>query len=293
MGPREDSMRSRALREIRAAIRQLNPERVRKTAMRPLRIGLAAVDEQLLAAMEDFLAPPELSHRKRMQLFGMLYRIGDPDTPDSLDLVLCEEGLLDRPGAYPFYVDDPARTVRLVLDESSELSLALARNLPPFRKPVIDRVIRDVAQENALLALATAIPAVAPNLPTAGWALGEFASDTAVLTMNQVRMAFLIAAASDREVGYLEQKGQIASIVAGAFGWRSLARKLARKIPFGGGLIPKAAIAYAGACVVGRGLERYYRIGYGLTPGERAEAYRDALECGRKFARWALSREAQ
>ena len=80
-------------------------------------------------------------------------------------------------------------------------------------------------------------------------------------------------AASDSPVGLLSRQRQIASIVAGAFGWRAIARELAGKIPFGGGLIPKAAIGYAGTYVVGLGLERYHRIGYGLTAAEREGVY--------------------
>ncbi len=125
--------------------------------------------------------------------------------------------------------------------------------------------------------MATALPDVIPFL-SLPWVAGEFASDTAVLTANQIRMTFLLGAASDRAVGYREQKGEIASIIAGAFGWRSLARELAGRIPLGGGLIPKAAIAYAGTWVVGISLERYYRLGYGLTRRERQEAYRKSLD---------------
>ena len=40
------------------------------------------------------------------------------------------------------------------------------------------------------------------------------------------------------------------------------------KIPLGGGLIPKGAIAYAGTYAVGKSLEFYYR-GQGSTPGSR------------------------
>jgi len=105
-----------------------------------------------------------------------------------------------------------------------------------------------------------------------------------VLTMNQVRMAFLIAAASDGDTGYREQKSELASIVAGAFGWRAIARELVGKIPLGGGLIPKGAIAYAGTYVVGLSLERYQRIGYGLTRVERKAAYDEALKHGRGIA---------
>lgn len=141
-------------------------------------------------------------------------------------------------------------------------------------------MVKKIAKENALFALATAIPDIVPliSLP---WAVGEFASDTAFLTANQIRMAFLLAAANDRDVGYHEQRGEIATIVLGAFGWRTLARELVGKIPWGGGLIPKAAIAYAGTRVAGMSLERFYRLGKAYTRAERRLAYEDALARGR------------
>ncbi len=73
-------------------------------------------------------------------------------------------------------------------------------------------MVKKVAKENALFSLATALPDIVPfiSLP---WAVGEFASDTAFLTANQIRMAFLLAAANDRDVGYHEQRGEIASII--------------------------------------------------------------------------------
>jgi hypothetical protein len=251
-------------------------------------VGLEATSSEALAAMEDFLAPPGLSRRRRLQLFEGLHRIGDPGTPQSFDIVLSEEGLPEVPGAFPFRAGEPKRTVRSILRERGDLSLPLARRFPPFRPPVIHGIIQDVAQENALFALFSALPDVLPTAFALGWAAAEFASDTAVLTVNQVRMAFLIAAASDRPVGFVDQKRQIASIVAGAFGWRAMARELAGKIPFGGGLIPKAAISYAGTYVVGLSLERFYRIGYGMTAAEREGVYREALAKGKRFAGWAL-----
>ncbi|HSW49173.1 MAG TPA: hypothetical protein VLH09_03315 [Bryobacteraceae bacterium] len=186
---------------------------------------------------------------------------------------------------------DSESNVREILKQCPELSLALARRLPPFRQPVIARIIREVSRDNALFVMFTALPSAIPNLLSLGWTAGEFASDTAVLTVNQVRMAFLIAAASGQPVGYFEQKAQIASIIAGAFGWRALARQLAGKIPFGEGLIPKAAIAYAGTYVVGASLEKYNRIGTALTGSEREAAYRQALDSGKRLARWALGAE--
>jgi hypothetical protein len=89
----------------------------------------------------------------------------------------------------------------------------------------------------------------------------------------------------NRPVGYLEQKGEIAAIVAGAFGWRALARELIGKIPLGGGLIPKAAVAFAGTYVVGFGLEKVNRTGRGLSREEKQDAYADAFARGREIVR--------
>jgi hypothetical protein len=67
----------------------------------------------------------------------------------------------------------------------------------------------------------------------------------------------------------------------GAFGWRTIARNLVAKIPFGGGLIPKAAIAYAGTYVVGKGLDKLHRTGNGLDRKERQALYEAAVEKGK------------
>src|SRR3954451_25334383 len=159
-----------------------------------------------------------------------------------------------------------------ILERHTDLKLALAPVFIPFRKLVCDSIIFSVAKENPLFSVATSVPTLMPILALP-WAVGEFASDTAFLTMNQIRMAFMLAAANDRTVGYREQKSEIASLFAGAFGWRAIARELIGKIPLGGGLLPKAAIAFAGTYVVGMSLERYYRLGYGFTPEERRTVY--------------------
>lgn len=267
---------------MKAAFRNLKPGEVRAQAEQPLAVGLIASSRDRYAEMENALAPPGASHARRVELARVLDRADDRDAVEQFDVVLCEEELLCPPGAFRFYASDLRRTVHEVLAEREDLELALARNLDPFRRPVIAKIVRKIATENAAFALLTALPDVVPSLAELPWALGEFASDTAFLTMNQVRMAFLIAAASDQEVGYREQRAQIAAVVGGAVGWRALARELVGKIPFGGGLIPKAAIAYAGTWTVGVGLERYYRIGRGLTRQERSEIYAQALRRGKE-----------
>ncbi len=283
-------MAGKFLQQIRTAVAKLNPNDIRQTAERPVAVGLVASSSAGYNAMEDYFAPAAISRGKRWETASLLYRVGDAGAPETFDIEIYEEGLPGPPDAFSFSPRNPERTVRQIIHQREELGLPLARLLFPFRQPVVDQVIFTIAKENALFALATALPDLVPSLLTVPWLVGEFASDTGFLTVNQVRMAFLVAAASDRPVGYREQRGQIGSIIAAAFGWRTLARELVAKIPFGGGLIPKAAIAFAGTYVVGLSLDRYNRLGYGYSRAERQLAYERALVDGTQLAGRLLKR---
>jgi hypothetical protein len=275
-------MSLQVLKEIRTAVASLNPNEVEAAAERPLSIGLVASSAAAFEAMEEFLLPAEkISYRKRMSAAPMVHRAGDPNEPRQFDVVLYEPGLRCPENAFSFYPHEPEETVRAILAKNDDMGLALARSFHPFRKPVVDRIVYTVSRDNALFALVTALPDVIPSIIELPWSVTEFATDTAFLTINQIRMAFLIAAASDKPVSYSLQKAEIAGIVTGAFGWRALARELVGKIPFGGGLIPKGAIAFAGTFVEGLGLDRLYRLGYGLSREERRNSYQEAFERGK------------
>jgi hypothetical protein len=276
-------MASAVYGQIKNAFKHLTPREAKELAERPLSVGLIASTRASFDAMEEALVPSRLSEARRGEIERVLHRVSLADGPRPFDLLLCESELLCPRGGFCFDPADPRDTIREIVEEREDLRLALARNFLPFRRPVIAKIIKTIARENAMFSLVTALPDIVPSLIELPWAVGEFASDTAFLTMNQVRMAFLIAGASDERTGYREQRAQIAGIVAGAFGWRALARELMGKIPFGGGLIPKAAIAYAGTWTVGIGLERFYRLGYGLTRAERRRIYEKALERGRSM----------
>jgi hypothetical protein len=269
------------LKQVRSAFSMLNPAAVRKAVGCPLEIGLVAMNGSGYADMEEFLLPSSLPHRVREHRMNHLHRAGEPTANQKFDVVLYEQGLQCPTNAYTFFHVDPMLTVAEVLREHDELGLALARLFPPFRKPVVDKLVRTIARENAMFAIATGLPNIIPTLLDLPWAIGEFASDTAFLTMNQVRMAFLVAGASGKAVGAAEQKVEIASIVGGAFGWRAIARELAGKIPFGGGLIPKGAIAYAATFVIGKGLEKFHDVGRGYSRGEYRQVYESAFEHGK------------
>jgi hypothetical protein len=284
------------LKQIRSVLTQLKPGEVRARAERPVRILVRTASPVSAEAVESFLLPAGLTAGRRAQAAALLTRESEAAQGSRFHLVLYETGLEPPEGwqrgqdAFEFDPRNPQALVADVVSARDEFSLALARRFAPFRQTVTRGVIHRIASENALFAIVSALPNLVPSLAEIPWAFGEFASDTAVLTANQVRMAFLLAAASDRPVGYAEQRNEIGSIVAGAFGWRSLAREFAGKIPFGGGLIPKAAIAYAGTWTAGVSLERVYRIGYGMTRKERKAAWDEAFVKGREIASQLVAR---
>jgi uncharacterized protein (DUF697 family) len=280
-------MSMNVFQNIKDAIAHLNPHEIRDQVNRPVRLVLYADSESAYQQMENFFVPAELSDGKRAELANVVFRASSTPsarTPATgLEIQIFSRGLPKDKEGFTFHPENPEHTVKDILKRYPDVGVALARSIYPFRAPVADQIVKKIAKENALFSLATALPDMIPFL-TLPWAVGEFASDTAFLTANQVRMAFLLAAISDRDIGYREQKGELVSILLGAFGWRAIARELVGKIPFGGGLVPKAAVAYAGTKVVGMSIERYYRIGYGYTRQERRVVYEDALERGKTIA---------
>jgi hypothetical protein len=276
------------LKQARAAVGMLSPEQVLASATRRVRIALAAASPAVYEAMEEYLAPSWLPSHPRMAARAMLYRAGEADAPEGCDLALCQDGIPCPPGAFVLRAENPEKTLAEAVRHQGDFGLPFARYFPVFRRPVTERIVCSIARENGLFTLATALPNVMPSLLELPWAMGEFASDTTFLTVNQVRMAFLIAAACGGEPGLARQRAEVAAIVAGAFGWRALARELAGKIPLGGGLIAKGAIAYAGTFVVGKGLALWHTSGRKQTRDERRRLYREGLEEGREVARAAV-----
>lgn len=272
-------MMLKTLKQARSALTMLNPEEMRRRAAQDVHIGLVATTESGYNFLEDFLVPSELPGDVRFEALRYIHRASDSKVPAKVDLVLYEPGLSAHGSAITLDRNAPHETAVEILKHNQEISLALASHFPGLRRAVIDSTIQAVARENALFAVAAALPDVIPSFIELPWVVGEFASDTIFLTANQVRMAFLIAAASGCDVGFAQQKAAIATIIGAAFGWRALARELVGKIPLGGGLIPKGAIAYAATFAVGKGLERAYS-NQPFTRHENQSVYQQAYQHG-------------
>lgn len=268
---------------IRKGLSTLNPNKIREKSERPVHVALHAASQEAYQSMENFFLR-DLSPARRRESALLLTRAPIPVLGYQYDFAVYHESMPAPADGLVFRPDKPNRLVEKTLAMHPDLGVSLAKSFLPFRRPFIERVIAKTSRENTLFSITTALPDVIPSVIELPWAFAEFASDTAFLTMNQVRMAFLIAAASDREVGYLEQKPEIATVIGSAFGWRALARQLISKIPFGGGLIAKAAVAYAGTKVLGLSLDHYYSIGFTYTREERDRLYADAFRQGKKVA---------
>jgi len=276
-----------AMVHIKKALSTLNPQQVRNLSERSVRIALHARSQEGFQRLEQFLLQ-DLAPARRSQSATLLVRAPIPPG-QVVDLAVYDEDMVAPPNGLFLRQPHGREFVLRALAQHPELGVALAKSFVPFRRPFIHRVIAKVSRENTFFSVTTALPDVIPSIIELPWAIAEFASDTAFLTMNQVRMAFLIAAASDREVGYRQQKSEIATVIGSAFGWRALARQLVGKIPLGGGLLAKAAVSYAGTKVLGLSLERYYRIGFTFTRHERDRMYWEAFRQGRAMALKFLS----
>jgi len=262
----------KALKHAKSAFSLLSADDIRKQAELPLHFGLVADSSGAYAEMEEFLVPSTLPRQEWRRRLTQVHRANDAEVPASVDIVLYEPGLPCPEGAYSFDRGDAEATCAEILKDKGDLDLALGRQFLPFRRLVVERIIQMVSRENALFAIASALPNVVPSMIEIPWVFGEFASDTAFLTVNQVRMAFQIAAACGKPVGLGKQKSAVLTIAGGAFGWRALARELVGHNPLGGGLIPK-------------GLEYVHVHDGAPSNAQRGQLYREGLERGRSFAK--------
>ena len=284
-------------KQASSAIAGLNADAVLQESEQPFAVALIGSPDEV-STMEDWLVPPSLNTAQQAQARRRIYSITVPLSAGDRALIQQATIRVAGPAAlpprsqelhsitrdyYPFHPDDAAHVAGQIVAAQPDLHLALARNFPALREPVIARIIQKTSKENAAFAILSALPNVIPSPIELPWAVGEFASDTVVITANQLRMALAIAAACDTPVGFGEQRGQVASILGSAFGLRAIARELAGKIPAGGGMVAKGCIAFAGTYTLGLGLSRWNRLGRRLTSSEKRLTYQRALESGREL----------
>ncbi|MHB9035513.1 MAG: hypothetical protein ACYC64_02520 [Armatimonadota bacterium] len=287
---------ARALSQVWKAFKQLNPGNVSTEANRTVKVGVigptnilqdaaACVLQEDIAAYDKvgdalILLPTPLQPAASQVLKGcdlVLKWTGHKEAPPEVAPDRVFE--FAAPGDLEMTVMDILRTPSL-----NYAHLPLAKAFPVFRPEVGVQIIQNVSVENAIFVASTSLGNVIPNPLQPLASVAESVGDMVVLTANQFRMVFRLAAAYDRELGYKQQLPEMMTVLGAAFGWRSIARELVGMIPLGGGIVPKAAIAFAGTWAIGDAIAYYYKTGRKLSRDEMKQRFESAMSKGRATA---------
>ncbi|MBV8086137.1 MAG: hypothetical protein JO247_15125 [Chloroflexi bacterium] len=171
-----------------------------------------------------------------------------------------------------------------MLDAAPHLALALGRSFAPVRVVVAEREINRVARVNAEVALVSAIPQASLILGPA-----SAVADTLILTKNQAVMVLRLAAMYGLSIDR-HRLAELLPVVGAGLGWRTLARELVGFVPAGFGVIPKAAIAYAGTVAAGKAAVWYYETGRQMPQQQLRLLRRAGLSEAREYVKQLASK---
>ena len=267
---------SHNIREILQISKELSTEEVRDLADKRFRIALVGSTMHTHDVAEQLLEGLSLPERETSRAF----LVCSPTVPSEPADILIDCGGAEEPVLGEHYTwllpEDGALVARRIVSDLPGLAVALARRFPMFREPAIEHLIKEASRVNGQIAMLSAIPGVIPVasvfLPPAAVA------DIVMLTKNQIMLLLKIAAALGMSYHTRDRLKEIVPVVAGAMGWRSLAREFVGMVPGGVGLLVKGAIAYAGTYVVGKGAEWFWRTGRELSRQQKERLYRQMLE---------------
>jgi uncharacterized protein (DUF697 family) len=177
---------------------------------------------------------------------------GATSQPLDIPFVPATQVVVAEPGR-PMPVGQVAELIASVSDENG---YGLAARLPVLRAAVVDAIVRRFARQNGVLGVAIFIPG----------------ADFPVLTLNQLRMVFRIAAAHGEEIDR-ERIPEILAVVGTGLGFRTLAREALGFIP-GLGWAVKGGVAYAGTKALGKAATAYFEHGGAHALSRAADAVR-------------------
>ena len=178
--------------------------------------------------------------------------VGAKSTPVDVAYVPATRVVAVPPGR-PLPVD---RIAELVASLTDETGYALAARLPVVREAVVAAIVRRFARQNGVLGVAIFIPG----------------ADFPVLTLNQLRMVFRIAAAHGEEIDR-ERIPEVLAVVGAGLGFRTVAREALGFVP-GLGWAIKGGVAYAGTKALGKAATAYFEQGGAHALSRAADAVR-------------------
>jgi uncharacterized protein (DUF697 family) len=178
--------------------------------------------------------------------------VGASSTPVDIAYVPATRVVAVPPGR-PLPVD---RIAELVASVTEETGYALAARLPVLREAVVDAIVRRFARQNGVLGVVIFIPG----------------ADFPVLTLNQLRMVFRIAAAHGEQIDR-ERIPELLAVVGAGLGFRTVAREALGFVP-GLGWAIKGGIAYVGTKALGKAATAYFEQGGAHALSRAADAVR-------------------
>ena len=178
--------------------------------------------------------------------------VGAKSTPVDVAYVPATRVVAVPPGR-PLPVD---RIAELVASLTDETGYALAARLPVVREAVVEAIVRRFARQNGVLGVAIFIPG----------------ADFPVLTLNQLRMVFRIAAAHGEEIDR-ERIPEVLAVVGAGLGFRTVAREALGFVP-GLGWAVKGGVAYVGTKALGKAATAYFEQGGADAISRAADAVR-------------------
>jgi uncharacterized protein (DUF697 family) len=144
------------------------------------------------------------------------------------------------PEGHPPPVDDVAEVIAELTEEDG---YGLAARLPALRPAVVDTIVRQFSRQNGILGVAIFIPG----------------ADFPVLTLNQLRMVFRMAAAYGQDIDR-ERIPEVLAVIGAGLGFRTLAREALGFVP-GLGWAIKGGVAYVGTKALGKAATAYFEQG--------------------------------
>lgn len=267
---------SRNIHEILQISRELSTDEVRELADKQFRIALVGSAMRTHDVAEQLLEGLPLPEREKSRAFLVCSSTVPSEPADVfIDCGGAEESLLGE--HYTWLLPEQGTSVaKQMVNDLPGLAVALARRFPILREPAIEHLIKEASRVNGQIAMLSAIPGVIPVasvfLPPAAVA------DIVMLTKNQILLLLKIAAALGLSYHTRDRLKEIVPVVAGAMGWRSLAREFVGIVPGGVGVLVKGAIAYAGTYVVGKSAYWFWTTGEHLNRRQKEKLYRQMLE---------------
>jgi len=231
-----------------SALRDLSGREVTAYDLRGAALAVYVVEgERPTKEDEDVL---KLADRNDVEVVCVLF--GAKSQPLDVPYVPATSVVVVAPGQ-PIPV---RRVADLIASLTEENGYGLAARLPVLREAVVETIVRHFSRQNGILGVAIFIPG----------------ADFPVLTLNQLRMIFRIAAAHGEEIDR-ERIPEVLAVVGAGLGFRTVAREALGFVP-GIGWAVKGGVAYLGTKALGKAATAYFEKGGARGLAHAADAVR-------------------